>query len=287
MPITPAYDLGGFGRLADVKFKKRAESREERRLGMQEEESAQRLKIGSLQLQQTEANLQKIKRQADLKAGLGKALSNIPEGENQFTTVYNYLMMQGEPEMAQKYMKSESDRIDQVFKMDPEEATNRFNQTIGKAMRTTVKYREDKKYGGVFEAIDEKTGRLTYLQKTDKGFEPIKGYRPLKKEEKKAPIDINLESIQTKIQAQEGAKEYAFWTGTKARGKAFDIARSEVGESWPDLSKAEQTVETKKIMDRQLKSIDQNIQYGEQDGVVGWYVPDDAGNMQLIQTWTD
>lgn len=218
MPITPAYDVGGLGRLADVRFRKRAESREERRLGLAERSAEQRYKIGQMQIQQMETNLQKIQRDSYLKSGLAKSLTNVPEGENKFTTGYNYLMMHGESEKAQEWMDEASDRIESLFTMDPEAATDAYNRTIGKATGNTLKAPiRDKKYGKVFESVDDRTGKSVWLRTVDGKPEVIEGYSPPKDEKdeeaarkRKTALRKEMKDLQSRIhrvKSKEGLME--------------------------------------------------------------------------------
>ena len=199
--VKPAYDMGGFGRLADVRFKKRAEAREERRLSVQERNAEQSYRLGEIQIKQTEANLAKIKKQSDLKIGLGKALTNIPEGENQFTTAYNYYMMQGESETAQKYMDAQSDRIEDIYKMDKEAGINAYNETIGRSTGNTLEYvKEDPVQGDILKMKDNKSGKIVYGSRTKSGkFVPLPGdYTPVDDTKRtKTVVDLELEDAVT------------------------------------------------------------------------------------------
>jgi hypothetical protein len=170
MAITPGYDVGGFGRLGQMKVARRAEEREERRLGIAEKSAEQKYKLGQMQLKQMESNLQKIQRQDQIKKGLGQALSNIPEGENPFTTGYNYLMMSGAPDMAQKYMDIQDDRIEQQRKLgDAKGAVDTFNQTIGKISGVTATYNKTDPIHGDLLTLVDKDDNKSYGWATKKG----------------------------------------------------------------------------------------------------------------------
>lgn len=206
MPITPAYDIGGFGRLAEIKIRKREEARKARR-------EEQLYRLGELQLQQTEFNLQKMQRQAALQRGLSQTLTNIPEGENQFTTAYSYYMMQGEPELAKKYMDAQSDRIDQIYKMDPEAGIRAYNQTIGKATGNILEYHtEDPIHGDIFKYKDKRTNTVGWASRTKAGeIIPLPEYvEPLPETKEYQLKDKNLQVINQlagKIKADKATPE--------------------------------------------------------------------------------
>ena len=209
MAVTAMKDPGGFGRLADVKFAKRAEARAKRKLGIAEKSAEQSFKLGNLQIQQMEGNLQKIQNTAEVKKGLGQAMSNIPEGENQFTTAYNYLMMKGESDLAQKYMKNQSDKIEQIYKMDPKQGIEAYNNTIGKATGNNLEYiKADPVQGDIIRMKDERTGKITYGSRTKSGgFVPLPNYLSVVEDPEKrtkSMSDLELEDKLTKKYEGEG-----------------------------------------------------------------------------------
>ncbi len=197
MAIYTPQDVGGFGRLADVGFKKRAEKREERRLTLAERSAGLRDELTGLQIKQTQSNLEQAMKTSKIKAGLAESMKDIPEGENQFSHAYKYLMGQGEQELASKYMKSQSARIEQIYKMDPERGIAVFNDTIGKTMGTTLEFHEDdKKYGPIHKAVDNETGKEVFIRKVDGGFEQVPGYSPLKPLSKKTGYQLKDKNLQ-------------------------------------------------------------------------------------------
>lgn len=154
-----AQDVGGFGRLADMELRLKSEKRAD-------QESLMRRQVQGLQLQQTQANIAELGRRNEIKHGLTILNKSLPEGENQFTASYKYLM-EKDPEMADKYMTSQSDRIEQVNKMDRQAGADLFNQTIGKVMNTKIAPVPGK--DDLVEATNE-AGEKVYLEKTSTGF---------------------------------------------------------------------------------------------------------------------
>lgn len=256
MAIYTPKDIGGFGRLADVGFKKRAEAREERRLSLAERSQGLSDELKGLQIKQTKSNLEQAMKTSKIKAGLSESMKNIPEGENQFTHGYKYLMGQGEADLASKYMKSQSARVEQIYKMDPEKGIEVFNDTIGKTMGTTLEYhKKDKKYGDVFKAVDNKSGKEVYLQKTDQGFEMVEGYTPIstKATRTKAAVDLkleddltsqfaidkNLNEVQARLEAKKeiaAAKKVKDSSGKEKTSKQFETA-TKLRKEYTTLSK--------------------------------------------------
>jgi hypothetical protein len=240
MAITAAQDVAGFGRLGQMKMAKRAEEREERRLGIAESRAAQQHRLGALQIKQMETNLQTVRRQAQLKQGLGLALQNIPEGENQFTTAYNYFMMSGAPDEAMKFMDMQSDRIEKQRKLDPEAAVKTYNDTIGKATGSSVKFVKDDPIKGTGITIADKTGKETDGYMTESGdFKPLpEGKRFVDEEPKrtKTLADLELEDVVTnRFVKEEGLSEIdarlkaqAFIAENK-RGKGISITQDAEG----------------------------------------------------------
>lgn len=168
--ITPAQDVLGFGRLGRMKVMRRAEERDERRLDITEKRADQQFQLGQMQINQMETNLKTVKSREQLKRGLGLALQKIPEGENQFTTAYNYFMMAGAPDEAQKYMDGQGDRIEQIRKLgDSEGAVDTFNQTIGKITGMTATYNKTDPRKGDLLTLTDKDGNQSYGWATEGG----------------------------------------------------------------------------------------------------------------------
>ena len=215
MTVTPMYDVGGFGRLADVKMKNKADARAERKLRVSEQISEQNLELGQLQIEQTKSNLQKIQENARIQKGLGQALQSIPKGENQFTTSYNYFMMQGRSDLASKYSKQQSDKIERIYKMDKKAGIELFNDTIGRQTGTILEYiKEDPVQGDIILMKDTRTGKQTYGSRTKSGkFVPLPGY--LEKVE-----DPAKSTKTTDIKEYEYAKKNSGFKGTLKDWKA-------------------------------------------------------------------
>lgn len=283
MAITAAQDVGGFGRLAEMKFKKRAEEREERRLSLAEQAAAKSAELTGLQIKQTEANLQKIQRQAVLKDGLSKAMSNIPEGENQYTTGYNYFMSQGAVDEAQKYANAQSLKIDQLYKIDPEAATKLFNDTIGRTQGTTAEYvKEDPVQGDILKIRDKRTGKITYGSRTKAGkFIPLPDYvEPIEDPTKrtKTVSDLELEDEVTKRFVKEQGlspvdarlRAQSFIAENK-RGKGISIKTDKEGNQVISIGGKAQTGEiTKKTRGAvEADILESNATYADMKAIVG------------------
>ncbi|MCP3924492.1 MAG: hypothetical protein GY714_18115 [Desulfobacterales bacterium] len=155
-------DIGGFGRLADMKLRLRGEARADQAAEM-------RSQLSNIQLQQARSNMEELGRRKQIQSGLTALNQNLPEGENSFTASYKYLM-ENDPKMANDYMNSQSERIEQIYKMDTQAGADAFNDTIGRVMNTTVSPVPGK--DDLVKATDTSTGRQSYLQKTAKGFVP-------------------------------------------------------------------------------------------------------------------
>jgi len=179
--ITPGVDIGGFGRLGAAKVAKRAEGREERRLSLAEQSAGQTAKLRTMQIQRLESDLQVTERNAQLKSGLTKVMQNIPEGENQFTTAYNYFMQQGATKEANALMDRQYKNIDNIYKLDKRKGVENWNNTIGKSIGSSMEYVEDsdKKVVGDVLKMNTPNG-VQYVQRfTDGSIKPIKGYVPM------------------------------------------------------------------------------------------------------------
>ena len=127
------------------------------------------------------------------------------------------------------------------------------------------------------------------MSKADAMKKALSDFEAIKKEGKFEPKGtvVNVGDVAKKIQATEEAKDYAFWTGTKAREEALKIAKEDAGFSWEDLEPTAKTIAIKKTMDKKIKSVEPKAVFGEDNGVMGWYVPDENGNYTLIQRWDD
>jgi hypothetical protein len=126
--IYVAQDPGGFGRLADVAFKKRAEARQERQLGMQErrlgmQEQEQALKMATLR-----QNLQQIEADQNFRAGLRQYMAT--SKENPFVAQYSYAKAHGRSDMMQKLHDTQFEHINRMHDDNPELAARLANETL-------------------------------------------------------------------------------------------------------------------------------------------------------------
>jgi hypothetical protein len=283
MAITAAQDVAGFGRLGQMKMAKRAEEREERRLGIAESRAAQQHRLGALQIKQMETNLQTVRRQAQLKQGLGLALQNIPEGENQFTTAYNYFMMSGAPDEAQKYMDNQSDRIEDIWKMDKERGIEAYNQTIGKLTGSTLEYvKEDPVQGDILKTTD-KDDNIVYGSRTKSGdFKPFpKEYTPVVEEDEpkrtKTIVDLELEDAVTdRFVKEEGLSEVdarlraQSFIAENKRGQGISITQDAEGRPVIQIGGKERAKLTRGTeTDVQKKLLEANATYSDMKAIVG------------------
>lgn len=189
MAVTAAVDFGGWGRLGQMKIAKRAEGREERRLGIAEKSAAQNLRLGGLQIKQMEGNLQSIKYKGELTQDLQKVLANVPEGKNRYVAGQSYLMSMAIDDsnpakakiaydLSQEARENQGNIIDDMAKLDEEGAITAYNESIGEFDRHKLTYHSTNKAGKIFEAVSDKTGESVFVQNTDKGLVELKGFKP-------------------------------------------------------------------------------------------------------------
>mgnify|MGYP007094909635 CR=1 FL=1 len=136
----------------------------------------------------------------------------------------------------------------------------------------------------------KKEGSLTDVQK-QAAMDKRAGYVPQTKKEaielrKSGATQINLGEVADKIKTQEQAKDEAKWIGTSAREEAEKIAKNTIGDDWVDLTKDEKSAQTQTVLHRKLISIyGDKVKYGQDNGVLGWYLQDETGAMKLIKRW--
>ena len=136
----------------------------------------------------------------------------------------------------------------------------------------------------------KKEGSLTDVQK-QAAMDKRAGYVPQTKKEaielrKSGATQINLGEVADKIKTQEQAKDEAKWIGTSAREEAEKIAKNTIGDDWVDLTKDEKSAQTQTVLNRKLISIyGDKVKYGQDNGVLGWYLQDETGAMKLIKRW--
>jgi hypothetical protein len=138
--------------------------------------------------------------------------------------------------------------------------------------------------------IPKPEGSLTDVQK-QAAMDKRAGYVPQTKKEaielrKSGATQINLGEVADKIKTQEQAKDEAKWIGTSAREEAEKIAKNTIGDDWVDLTKDEKSAQTQTVLHRKLISIyGDKVKYGQDNGVLGWYLQDETGAMKLIKRW--
>lgn len=157
---TP-QDIGGFGRLANMEMQKRQEDRLDKEAGIRSE-------LANIQLNQVKANLAKAERRDQVMAGLPERLKAIPEGENQFSVAHNYFMEQGETDLAMEYQSKQSEKIEQLWKLDKYAAAKLYNETLGKVAGVSVNPVPGK--DDIVEAVTNDNKKI-YLVKKPGGFE--------------------------------------------------------------------------------------------------------------------
>jgi hypothetical protein len=140
------------------------------------------------------------------------------------------------------------------------------------------------------EMENKQEGSLTDVQK-QAAMDKRAGYVPQTKKEaielrKSGATQINLGEVADKIKTQEQAKDEAKWIGTSAREEAEKIAKNTIGDDWVDLTKDEKSAQTQTVLHRKLISIyGDKVKYGQDNGVLGWYLQDETGAMKLIKRW--
>lgn len=199
-----AQDLGGFGRLADMELRLRGEDRAD-------QEASMRKQLQGIQLKQAEMNIAELGRRNKIKTELGMLNKNLPEGENRFTASYKYLM-ENDPDMADKYMNAQSDRIEDMHKLDPEGSINVFNQTIGKSMGTTLEYVPKAPGKDDIVKATDREGNESWLIKTPKGFEPYD-----------IPKGLTVDEIATEETPTDEKLEYWARQKIKTGKKVFNV----------------------------------------------------------------
>ncbi len=162
-----------------------------------------------------------------------------------------------------------SSNLENYFKNQPKEADS---PTTGDFERDFLD-KSVAEYSKTMSAPDAMKKALSDLEATKKAgkFEP-------------QGININLGD---KIQQQETAKDKAFWTGTKAREEAKSIAKDDAGDGWEDMTAEEKNLAVKIILNDKITSVSPDAVFGEDNGVIGWYVPDKSGKMVIIQRWSE
>lgn len=278
MAIYTPKDIGGFGRLADVGFKKREEAREERRLTLAERSAGLRDELTGMQIKQTKSNLEQAMETSKVKSGLAEAMKNVPEGENSFSHAYKYLMGQGKPDLADKYMKSQSARVEQIYKMDKEAGIKVFNDTIGKTMGTTLEFHEDdKKYGPIHKATDNKTGKEVFIRKVGGGFEQVPGYSPISAKKEKSIKESIITDIMKETpgmtRGQAGLEAEKRLAASK-RGKGIEISYDADGKPVINIGGSGKGMEKKTRGNLEADVIEMDSQLVKAERIIDQFEPE-------------
>lgn len=142
----------------------------------------------------------------------------------------------------------------------------------------------EKKLAKEYAAMDPE---LTDVEAMVKAKEKMESIKLKGKHTPKSAVVQNFGDMEKKEIATAAAKDKAFWTGTKAREKAGEIAKAEAGDDWEDLETSAKKLKTKLILNRKITSVYPDAKFGEDNGIMGWYVPDETGKMKIIQRWND